>query len=321
MEIIIPKKLQKGDVVGIIAPSKALRDNEYTKYKTKQGIKFLESFGLKVKFSEHCYDCDFMNGSSIENRVKDIHEMFLDPEIKMIMMICGGNGVNLVIDKLDYNLIKNNPKIFCGMSDGTLLTNAIYLKSNLQTYYGINLNDSIGQNKKSNKIRDNFYNTFFKNENIIISENLDLNFTHWSNGETFDIGYKGWNILKHGKSQGLLTGGYLNRLITTDYAGFNIDYNNRILFFETGDNLKDLMTDVTSMKEKGVFKKLKGLILGYCYNEQQKDVADLICVLLEEYDFPILQIGELGHNVENYLFPIGAKCSIDTSKKEIIINK
>ncbi|MCP4395655.1 MAG: hypothetical protein GY804_15515 [Alphaproteobacteria bacterium] len=320
MDLIIPPKLQKGDTVGIIAPSKAPYNNEFTKQKTQQGISFLKSFGLKVKFANHVYDNNYHNGATIQNRIQDIHDMFLDPEVKMVMTIVGGDFANLVIDKLDYDLIRNNPKIFCSMSDGTLLTNSIYLKADLQTYYGINLNDSIGC-PNSAKIKANFYDTFFTNKDITITENKELIFTKWGTGDS-TVGYNGWNVIKTGKREGILTGGYLKRLITTDYAGFNIDYNNRILFFETGDNLKDLAISITSMEQKGILKQLRGMIIGYCYNfENQQEVANLLEDLLKDYDFPVIQIGELGHDVENYSFPIGAKATIDTDSKQIIISK
>lgn len=320
MNLIVPQILKKGDTVGIIAPSKAPYGNDFVNKKTQQGISFLETLGLKVKFGKHIYDNDFYSGATVQNRIDDIHSMFLDPEVKMVMMICGGDFVNLVIDKLDYNLIRKNPKIFCGMSDGTLLTNSIYLKSGLQTYYGTNLNDGIGF-PNSDKIKDNFYKTFFTNEDIVLAENKELIFTKWGTGEK-KIGYEGWKVIKTGKSEGILTGGYLKRLITTDYAGFNIDYNNRILFFETGDNLKDIAISLTSMGQKGVLKQLKGMIVGYCYNlKNQNELTNLLKDLLKDYDFPIIQIGELGHNVEGYIFPVGARATIDTDSKQIIISK
>lgn len=319
MEIIKPQLLKKGDTVGLISPSKAPSDKVTSTEKTKKGVAFLESFGLKVKFANNTYNRDFRNGAPIENRVQDIHDMFLDPEIQMVMMIVGGGFANLVIDKLDYELIRNNPKIFCGMSDGTLLTNSIYLKAGLQTYYGINLNDATGFGS-SEKIKDNFYQTFFKTDDIVMTENKDLRFTHWGKSEALNIDYSGWNIIKPGKAEGILTGGYLKRLVTTDYAGFNVDYKNKILFTESGDNIKDLAITISSMEQKGVFKDIKGMIIGYCYNHKdQKDVADLIIDLLPSYNFPIIQIGELGHNVENYVFPIGANCILDTSINQIII--
>ena len=178
----------------MIAPSKAPRDDKVNKKRTQQGVSFFNDLGLGVRFGNHVYDREYFSGATIENRVKDIHDMFSDPEIKAIIMIVGGNYANLIIDKLHYDLIAQNPKIFIGMSDGTLLTNAIYLKSGLQTYYGTNLNDGIGF-KSSQKIIENIRNTLFGFNPIVLEENKDLIFSDWGTGNQ-TVGYDGWKVVK-----------------------------------------------------------------------------------------------------------------------------
>jgi muramoyltetrapeptide carboxypeptidase len=317
--MIIPARLEIGDTVGIIAPSRAPLQADSVSKRIKSGTNFLESLGLKVKFAQYVYDNEFYGGASLENRIKDIHDMFSNPEIKMIMMVVGGQYINLILDQLDYNLIKNNPKIFSGFSDGTLLTNAIYEKCNIQTYLGLNLADGLGFNISA-KMKQNFINTFFNKHPIILTENKELNFVNWRTGEKIEAGYSGWNIIKNGKASGKLTGGLLQRLVTTDYAGFEVDYNKRIVFIESTFDLRNIIILLSSMKQKGIFDKINGLILGYCSTlENQKDLADFTKFLLKEYAFPIIQIGELGHNVESYSYPIGAKAEINTYQKNITI--
>lgn len=319
--ILIPQNLRKGDTVGIIAPSKSPRDNPVSNQATKNGISFLESLGLKVKFAPHVYDKELYYGALIENRVKDIHDMFLDEEVKMVLMAVGGSNVNLVLPHLDYDLIRACPKIFSGMSDGTLLVNAIYQKAGLQTYYGVNLNDAIGHDI-SEKMKENFIDTFFNNKPIILSENKSLNFTDWSSGNRIPHSYKGWNVIREGSAEGELVGGLVERLVVMDYEGFEIDYGNKILFIETVADLRYLIIYVSAMKQKGVFGKINGLVMGHCSNiENQQDVTEFLKWILQEYNFPIIQIGELGHNVENYSFPVGANAIISTKDKTIIITK
>ena len=319
-KFIIPPRLKNGDVVGIVSPSKAPIKNDIVAQRTKNAVSFLESLGLKVKFAPHVYDNELFNGATVKNRVNDIHQMFLDPEVKMIMMICGGQYTNLIIDKIDYNLIKNNPKFFSGFSDGTLLTNAIFKNCGMQAYYGINLNDGLGFGI-SPKTKQNFIDTFMDNKPITITENKELIFTDWATGKVINNGYNGWKIIKEGTAEGILTGGLLQRLISTDYAGYEIDYNNRILFFECTFDAKNIAILLSSMKQKGIFDKIKGMIIGYCsIVEDQNEVIEIVNFLTREYSFPIIQIGELGHNVESYSLPIGAKAFINTQDRKIIIS-
>ena len=136
MQKIIPEKLQKGDKVMIIAPARGLKiiGQDVRQIATER----LNSLGLEVVFAPNTTDenWDYMGSSSIEKRVADIHTAFKDKTVKAILTVIGGFNSNQLLKYLDYELIKNNPKIFCGYSDITALSNAILAKTGLQTYYG-----------------------------------------------------------------------------------------------------------------------------------------------------------------------------------------
>ena len=94
--------------------------------------------GYKVSFGKNVMNSvneDFCCGS-ISDRVADIHEAFRDKNVKAILTVIGGYNINQLLDYIDFKLIKENPKIFCGFSDITALSNAIYSKTGLVTYYG-----------------------------------------------------------------------------------------------------------------------------------------------------------------------------------------
>lgn len=227
MEIIKPPKLKAGDTVGIIAPSKApyVRHNE----RIKTGISFLKSLGLKVKLGKNLHKDHYFKGASINERIEDIHDFYKDPEVKMIMMVCGGVGCDFLIHKLDYNLIKNNPKIFCGMSDGASLAIPIFKKTNIITYYGIDLTGTLG-NKITELTKQNFIDTFFEG-NPQILENKNMNFHEWEDRDK-RLPYNGWTCIRKGIASGEFTGGILHYLPDLDYSGFPVDYKGKILFFE-----------------------------------------------------------------------------------------
>ena len=136
MQNIIPERLKKGDKVMIIAPSRGLKmiGQDVRQIATER----LQGLGLEVVFAPNTNDenWDYTGSASIQKRVEDIHTAFRDKSVKAIFTVIGGFNSNQLLKYLDYELIKNNPKIFCGYSDITALSNAILAQTGLQTYYG-----------------------------------------------------------------------------------------------------------------------------------------------------------------------------------------
>src|SRR3954454_17294227 len=81
--------------------------------------KKIEALGLKVTFGKHVEEADTFGSSSIESRVADLHEAFADNQVKAILAARGGFNSNQLFRYLDWQLIRNNPKIVCGYSDTT----------------------------------------------------------------------------------------------------------------------------------------------------------------------------------------------------------
>ena len=131
MNLIKPKQLKIGDKITIIAPSGTVDINLINKAKT-----YFENKGFKVDFGKNINNkSDYLAGSD-KDRIEDLHNAFKDKDTKAIICARGGYGALRLLDKIDYEIIKNNPKIFCGYSDITLL-NAIFLKrANLITFSG-----------------------------------------------------------------------------------------------------------------------------------------------------------------------------------------
>lgn len=109
----------------------AMSDENINAAKTK-----LEELGFCVSFSENAKEINEFHSSSIESRVRDLHEAFADPDIKAILTTLGGFQSNQLLRYLDYENIKRHPKILCGYSDITALGHAIYQKTGLITYSG-----------------------------------------------------------------------------------------------------------------------------------------------------------------------------------------
>ena len=129
---MIPDKLKKGDEIRVISPARSL--SIISQEMRDIAIKRLTDIGFKVTYAKHVEEKDDFNSSSIKSRVDDLHSAFKDKNVKGILTVIGGFNSNQILRYLDYDLIKQNPKILCGFSDITALSNAIYRKTGLVTY-------------------------------------------------------------------------------------------------------------------------------------------------------------------------------------------
>ena len=133
---MIPKALKKGDTVGVIAQSEPILQDSIEDI--EKSVKLMESLGINVKFAKHAYNNPLGYGERAKAKAEDINAMFQDSKIDAIFCAMGGYNCNAVFDYLDFELIKNNPKIICGYSDPTSLINIINAKTGLVTFHGPN---------------------------------------------------------------------------------------------------------------------------------------------------------------------------------------
>ena len=123
--------LNKGDKVIIVSPSSCIEKNALD-----SGVKWLETLGLKVEIAKHAYDSKSYTAGTDFERAEDINNAFADKSVKAIFCSRGGAGATKMLDYLDCNLIKNNPKPIFGLSDSTALQNALFHTCNIISYTG-----------------------------------------------------------------------------------------------------------------------------------------------------------------------------------------
>ncbi len=285
------KKLKKKDYIGVISSSGLLK--EKNKDEIEKSIKLINEMGLNVKLGKHIYENNTNN--LIKNKVSDFNDMVIDKTVKMIIFSKGGNNVIDILDNLDYELIKNNPKIYIGLSDLTIILNAIYKKINLITFHhlifkGILKNDF---NKKA------FIDMFFNhNKEIYFSKNVE--------------------VINKGLAKGTLIGGNLISFSKILNTGYMPDLNNSILFFEECDGVsKDEVENILiKFKQNHVFDLCNGVILGN-YSIDNNYFKN---VFKKYVDKPMIKCEDFGHYIYNLVLPIGAKVifNADSKKLEII---
>ena len=315
MNIIVPEKLKKGDEVRVIAPSQSMRI--LGKDCIEIAKKRLEDMELKVTFGKNVMNSmsDNYNCASIEDRIEDLHEAFRDTNVKAIMTAIGGFNSNQLLDYIDYELIKENPKILCGFSDITALLEAIHAKTGLEVYYGPHFS-SLGMKKGCEYTIKHFANVLMNDEKDIIDSSEKWSDDLWfidQENRTF-IENKGMKIVNKGEAEGRLVGGNLctfNLLQGTEYMP---DVENKILFLEelgieTGPAL--VSNYLYYMKQNRIFEQIKGLWIGSYEHESGISLEKIVFdVIGHDYKIPIIKSNNFGHIENKIVIPIGAEAEM-----------
>lgn len=298
--MLIPQRIKKGDVIGVVAPSNPIIDENIEDL--EQARKIIENAGFKVKYSKNLFSNT--NGYSATSREKaeDINEMFRDKDVKMIWCAKGGQNSNSTFEYLDYEVIKNNPKIICGYSDITSLTNIITAKTGLVTFSGTNFK-TIATDETNYS-----YNEVMKR---FVDGSLELGLE----GEKYET-------LNEGVAEGQLIGGNLSLTRGLVSGKYSIDFTDKILFLEELgiETMPSLASNfLYYMKQNGIFDKIKGLWIGNYEHESGISLEKVILDVLEgEYDFPIIKSNNFGHTETKTVIPIGTKAKIDTKNERKI---
>jgi muramoyltetrapeptide carboxypeptidase len=247
--------------------------------------------------------------------------MIRDSEIKMILFSQGGCAANHLLDRIDYALIRENPKIISGISDGTTLLNPIFQRAGLITFHGPDLLWTFGRDFTS-RVLANTLDTFCGNPIGRLTPDPD-----WKPMSGSRHPYGGWKCIRPGKATGPLVGGHLASLINIGFGGYGIDFAGKILFIEgTETDIAFLDKALNALRLKRVFHEIAGLVVGWFDNieartEQARTVADLVAEVTEDSKCPVLEIGELGHNVQNYVLPIGCQATLDSGELYLSIDE
>lgn len=293
MRILKPRKLDKGDIIGVVSPSEPI-ENPETDEQFKSGIKFLENLGFKIKFGK------FLSSKSPREKAEDINEMFRDSKINAIIASQGGETANALLSFLDYETIRKNPKIFIGISDITVLLDAINKKTGLITFHGNDVKWGFGR-KPTDYDKDEFLDTLSNKKLKEIPSNSER------------------KIIREGKAAGKLIGGNLSCVLKLAGTEYFPDFSDSILFIEEyKPTTEEIEYRLNQFKQIGVFNLVRGIVVGHIDGMKKSDKREFEDILLEitkEYKFPILKTNDLGHNCPNTVIPVGIKAEVDCKNK------
>ncbi|MBM7703234.1 S66 peptidase family protein [Metabacillus iocasae] len=298
-----PARLKRGDTVGIIAPASPPNAKQL-----KKSLDFLKELGLNVKIGTSVYkEYGYLAGTD-EERLEDIHCMFKDPEVHAIVCACGGFGTGRIVSKLNYDLIKQHPKIFWGYSDITFLHTAIHQQTGLVTFHGPMLSSDIGLDDVHELTKQSFQQLF--NQQPIEYTN------HLSPLET----------VVEGEASGPVIGGNLTLLVNTLGTPFEVDTKGKVFFIEDIDE-EPYKVDrmVNQLKMAGKFQDAEGIIIGDFHNcdpvkrEQSLTLDEIFTYHIAQANKPTMKGFKIGHCSPTIAIPIGSIGRMNTYDQTFIV--
>lgn len=307
---LLPARLKAGDTVGLIAPGYRVEEDIQIQY----AVERMHALGLKVKLGKSVYKrySRYFAGTDKE-RAHDINQMFKDKKVKAIIALRGGWGSNRILDLLDYEMIKKNPKIFMGYSDITSLLLAINAKTGLITFHGPMaiapwtgfttqyVKDILFDGKKVD-----FVNPVEKEDDLIQTKNRIM-------------------TIRKGKTEGRLLGGSLTLLTAMLGSKYLPDFAGTILFVEdVEEDIYRVDRMLTQLKNAGILNQISGFIFGKCTKccaQKSTSGSPTIQEVLNQHILP-LKIpawygSMIGHEDKVFTVPEGVRVSIDAEKGTI----
>lgn len=307
--IIIPEGLEAGDTIGIISPASAIFESEPYEIAKES----FEALGLNVVFGEFTKSRYGHLAGTDEERAQELMSMFKNPEIKAIIALRGGSGAARILEKLDYEVIAKNPKIFIGYSDITALHLAIHKKTGLVTFHGpvavSTWNDfSAGHLKK----------LLFDEEKVLFKN---------PSGKGGQLAQTTNRIrtITPGTATGALLGGNLS--VLTGIMGsqyFPEDWSGKILYLEdVGEKIYAVDRMMSQLKLGGVLEEIAGFVFGKCTECDPGSgygsltLEEVIDHYIEPLGIPAFTGAMIGHIDDNVTIPNGIPAEIDAVKGTI----
>lgn len=337
--MIKPERLRKGDKVAIVSLSSGMLGEKEFIHKYYLGKQRLEEkFGLEVvtmpntlKGIEYIYEHP-------EKRAEDLMEAFKDKTIKAIICAIGGDDTIRLLPYIDYNVIKENPKIFMGFSD-TTANHLMMYKAGLVSYYGPCFICDFAEyvdmyDYTENAVRQLLFEPQDKYEikkcDYWTNEHISWCEENMNKAKAKVKDPKGYEVIQgKGKVTGKLLGGCLDAFPI--YVGTEVwpsleEWKDKILFLETSEDKPEpsLVTFyLRNLGGQGILNVAKGIIVGKPQNEKYyEEYKDVYRKVLKEFnrtDMPVLYNVNFGHSSPIGIIPYGINCELDVDNKKITL--
>ena len=309
--MIKAKRLKKGDTIGVVAPASPSENRS----EISRAKEYLEAMGYKVVIGKNVNKTKGFTSASEQDRADDINEMFARDDVDAVFATQGGYGSAQLIDKIDFELIRNNPKIFTGFSDITSLHLAIQKFSGVMTFYSPGM-ARFNEEDLTDYTKESFFRTLEKPEPA---------------GEIKKADPKKWvHAISGGIIEAPVVGGCLTLICASLGTPYEIDCKGKILFFEDVDT-EPWMIDhaLCHLRNAGKLDDAAGFMIGHCEGCKPYDykpgfccdttLEDVLTYYLQPLNKPALYGLPMGHGDDLATLPLGAMVCLDADKKTFTV--
>ena len=293
---IRPPRLKPGDTIGIVAPAGPFDPKNFS-----QGLSTLESLGFRTRVSDEIFEKTGYLAGNDAQRARLVNRLFKDPAINAIVCARGGFGCLRILPLVDFDVIRENPKVFIGFSDITALLTSITARSGLVSFHGPVVTTLANAPEITR-------NTLLR----AISSDLPLE-VQPANGV----------VIQAGRAQGSIIGGNLTTLCHLLGTPFEPRFKHRIVLLEDqGEAPYRIDRMLFQMKLAGCFDGIAGLVLG---SFEGCGSLDAVFQVFEEHfrdiSVPILAGFDVGHGEQNLTMPLGIDATLDTDDQIVAFNQ
>lgn len=339
--MIKPKMLKKGDKIAIVSLSWGGLGDKNLIHKYYIAKERLENdFSLEVvtmpnalKGTEYIYNHP-------DKRAKDLMDAFKDDSIKGIFCAIGGDDTIRLLPYIDYEIIKNNPKIFMGYSD-TTVNHFMMNKAGLVSFYGPSIMAEFGEYVKmfdytkeavNNILFNDCKNYEIKSSEVWSSDYLEWNEKNINTSKKLIKELHGYEILQgNGVITGKLLGGCIDvfpMIVGTEIWPAKEEWKDKILLIETSEDRPNpiyITYYLRNLGALGIFDEIKGIIVGKPQAEQYYyEYKEVYKKVLKEFNkemLPVLYNVNIGHSEPIGILPLGTEIEVDFDKKKIYLKE
>lgn len=314
--IIKPARLYPGDKVALTAPAWLISENDLN-----VSIEKIKQLGFEPVYSDKILGRHGYFSGTDQERADDFNNMIKNPEIKAIIFVNGGYGCTRILDLLDYDAIKKNPKIIMGFSDCTALINAIHDNTGLITFHG-----PISRTLHHNYSRQQFENIAIDPTDRYVIESSDNDLHKFDEDKTFER-----YTITSGNAQGKLIGGNLTLVCSLIGTPYQLDLQDKIVMIEDiGEEPYRIDRMLTQLISSGELSKAAGIAFGICKgcDKSDKSIApnsftlkQVIEERIKPLNIPAVYGLSFGHNENNFIFPIGLDAELNADNMTIMLKE
>jgi muramoyltetrapeptide carboxypeptidase len=304
MERLKPKRLKKGDLIGLVSPASTIADAS----RIDRGVNYLERLGYRVTIGKNALKTYGYLAGTDEERVEDLHAMFSNKAVKAIFCIRGGYGTPRLLSLISYSLIRKNPKIFVGYSDITALQLAIWKKSRLVTFHGpmlgVDLADPL--DAYTEELFWRVLTSSKKAGNVLQTD-------------------EPVSILREGRGAGILLGGNLALMTAILGTAYAPSFDDAVLYIEDlSEEPYRVDRMLTQVRHAGILARCRALLGGKFTDCDPKDPAKPTLTLEQVFQetaatlsVPYIANLPFGHESKKMTIPMGIRSRVDTARRVV----